>query len=81
MKVILLLGSPVDEEGRDPDEQQHRVIVSQAFWIGLTEVPQDLWMEVQLHNPSIFFGIRRPADSATWFDAIHFAIVIRRKWD
>lgn len=66
------MGSPVDEEGRDPDEQQHRVTVSQAFWIGLTEVPQDLWMEVQLHNPSIFFGTRRPADSITWFDAIHF---------
>ena len=27
------MGSPMDEEGRDPDEQQHSVTVSQAFWI------------------------------------------------
>ena len=73
------MGSPVDEEGRDLDEQQHSVTVSRPFWIGLTEIPQDLWMEVQLHNPSVFFGVRRPADSVTWLDAVRFCNRYSRK--
>jgi formylglycine-generating enzyme len=66
------MGSHPEEEGRDSDEQQHMVSISNPFWIGLTEIPQNLWMEVLLHNPSIFLGVRRPADSVNWFEAIQF---------
>jgi hypothetical protein len=34
------MGSPTDEEERDDDEEQHRVILSQGYWIAKTETTQ-----------------------------------------
>jgi formylglycine-generating enzyme required for sulfatase activity len=41
-----VMGSPVDEPGRDTDEDQHRVKLSQGFWLGETEVTQAQWRTV-----------------------------------
>ena len=73
------MGSPEDEEGRDADEQQHLVTLTRPYYIGLTEIPQDLWIEVFLHNPSLFRGIRRPVDSVTWFECIQFCNIYSQK--
>ena len=73
------MGSPDNEEGRDSDEQQHLVTLRNSFYIGLTEIPQDLWIEVFLHNPSLFRGIRRPVDSVTWFECIQFCNIYSKK--
>ena len=37
-----VMGSPVDEAGRQDDEVQHQVTLSRSFWMGTTEVTQGL---------------------------------------
>ncbi|MGI8603397.1 MAG: formylglycine-generating enzyme family protein [Verrucomicrobiales bacterium] len=41
-----VMGSPVDEPGRDDDEGQHTVRLTQGFWLGETEVTQGQWAAV-----------------------------------
>jgi formylglycine-generating enzyme required for sulfatase activity len=41
-----LMGSPEDEEGRDDDETQHLVRITNAFGMGKYEVTQKQWREV-----------------------------------
>ena len=67
-----LMGSSEDEEGRDLDEHQHHVLLTQPYAIGCTEVPQDLYFDVMLDNPSHFIGDRRPVDSVSWLEACVF---------
>lgn len=38
-----LLGLPKDEEGREEDEKQHEVTISEPFYMGRTEVTQGQW--------------------------------------
>jgi len=38
-----LMGSPVDEEGREEDEIQHEVTLSKGFYMQVTEVNLDQW--------------------------------------
>ncbi len=40
------MGSPADEPGRFDDEKQHRVTITQAFWLGKCEVTQAEWQAV-----------------------------------
>jgi formylglycine-generating enzyme required for sulfatase activity len=37
------MGSPSSEEGRDDDETQHLVTLTQGYWLGRTEVTQKQW--------------------------------------
>lgn len=39
-------GSPESEEGRSDDEEQHRVILTDGFWMAETEVTQSQWEAV-----------------------------------
>ena len=41
-----VMGSPMDEPGRDHDEGQHRVKLTRGFWLGETEVTQGQWAAV-----------------------------------
>ena len=67
-----LMGSPESEKQRDKDETQHRVTVTQGFWLGQTEVTQAQWKAVMDSNPSNFVGDTLPVDSVSWDDAIEF---------
>ena len=66
------MGSPTSELGRDPDEDQHLVVLSQSFYIGLLEVPQQLYASIAFDNPSSFLGSDRPVDSISWIEAVQF---------
>lgn len=76
MKELLvgrfMMGSPLEEEGRDPDEDLHEVILNRAFAVGCTEVPQELYVAIMGDNPSSFLGARRPVDSVSWIEACIF---------
>ena len=59
---------------------QHRVNL-QTFWMGKYPVTQAQWLEVAAFpkvkvdlkpQPSKFFGLDRPVESITWFEAIEF---------
>ena len=69
-----LMGSPSHEEGRDSDERQHEVRISQGFWIGKYEVTQGEWEAVMGENPSYFdeCGPRCPIETVSWNDVLEF---------
>lgn len=45
------MGSPVSEAGRDPDEEQVEVTLSDGFWLGQTELTQGQWEAVMKTTP------------------------------
>ena len=58
-KGSFLMGSPQDEDNRDSNEDQKRVIISKSFDIMTKEVSQMQWFLVMGVNPSKF---KRPGD-------------------
>ena len=75
-----LMGSPKTDQAREEDEVQHRVTLSQGYWLGVTEVTQAQWQEVMGSNPSnksykkvSLVGPQRPVQNVRWCDAVVFA--------
>jgi formylglycine-generating enzyme required for sulfatase activity len=72
-----VMGSPVTEEERDPEELAHEVEISRPFYLGAHEVTQAQFQEVMGKNPSFFQGKNgggpdHPADQVQWNDAVEF---------
>jgi formylglycine-generating enzyme required for sulfatase activity len=69
------MGSPLDEQGRDKAEgPQHRVTLTQGFWLGRTEVTQRQYRAVTGKDPSRFkeTGSPAPVEEVSWLDAMEF---------
>ena len=49
-----IMGSPEDEAGREPQEAEHGVRLTNPFYLGVTEVTQQQWHAVTGTNPSAF---------------------------
>ena len=66
-----LMGSPSNEGGRQKDEQQHGVRISEGLWMKTHEVTQGEWVAVMGENPSNFRGCggRCPVERVSWDDA------------
>lgn len=62
------MGSPEDEVFRFYDETQHRVTITQGFWLGKFEVTQAQWQAVMGSNPSRFKGADLPVETVGWTD-------------
>ena len=69
-----LMGSPEDEEGRDDDERQHEVRISEGYWMKKHEVTQGEWEVVMGENPFFFTscGPRCPVGAVSWDDTQEF---------
>lgn len=70
---LLQVGSIVfiiNEKDRE-DRPSHNVTVS-SFYIGQTEVTQELWEAVMGKNPSFSKGAKRPVDQVSWNDCQKF---------
>ena len=69
-----MMGSPSDEPGRDNDETQHRVTLTQGFYMQTTEVTQGQWKAVMGNNPSQFknCGDDCPVETVSWNDCQKF---------
>jgi formylglycine-generating enzyme required for sulfatase activity len=65
-----MMGSPETELGRDADEIQHQVTLTQDFYMQTTEVTQGKWQVVMGNNPSSFqtCGLNCPVESVSWED-------------
>ena len=64
-----VMGTPESEAGRVDDEGvQHRVTLSQGFWLGRYEVTQAQWLAVMGDNPSRFraCGGSCPVERVSW---------------
>jgi formylglycine-generating enzyme required for sulfatase activity len=47
----------------------HNVTISEAFWMGETEVTQAEYQALMGTNPSLFIGVNLPVDTVSWHDA------------
>lgn len=60
--------SPNDSEANDDERPAHEVTISQAFYLGVTEVTQGEWSKVMGSNPSHFKGDSLPVEMVSWDD-------------
>jgi formylglycine-generating enzyme required for sulfatase activity len=80
-----LMGSPDSEEHRYDDEKQHRVRITQPFYMGAHEVTQSQYEQVIGNNPSAFSSSASknlrvtgqdtrqfPVETVSWYDAVEF---------
>ncbi len=67
-----IMGSPYSEKGHGYEEQQHRVKITHAYYLGETEVTQKLWNKVMRKRISHFYAPNRPVETVTWWDAVIF---------
>ena len=69
-----MIGSPANEPGRGYDETQHRVTLTQGFYMQTTEVTQGQWQAVMGINPSKFenCGDDCPVENVSWSDVQQF---------
>jgi len=66
------MGSPSNEANRASDESQHRVTLTQGYWLGSTEVTQGQWESVMGSTPSYFKGRDLPVEQVSWEEAMEF---------
>ncbi len=74
-----LMGSPLEEEGRYDDETQHKVILTQGYWLADTACTQALWQAVTGDNPSHFEDPNNPVESVSWDDVGQFLQQLNRQ--
>jgi len=67
-----MMGSTVSEPERNEDETQHRVVLTQGFWLGETACTQALWQAVMGDTPGRIKGDDRPVASVSWQDCQAF---------
>jgi formylglycine-generating enzyme required for sulfatase activity len=70
-----VMGSPLDEPGRDPDEDQHAVTLTHNYEMSIYQTQQDEFATLMGWNPSDLAacGGKCPVESTSWFDALVYA--------
>jgi formylglycine-generating enzyme required for sulfatase activity len=67
-----LMGSPLSESGRDPDEGPQSNLTVKNFHLSEYEVTQAQYRAVMGTNPASFKGDDLPVESVSWNDALEF---------
>ena len=67
-KGTFIMGSPEGEVGRDSNETQHQVTLTEDFYIGVFEITQKQYSLIQGSNPSYYKGDTRPVESVSYND-------------
>jgi formylglycine-generating enzyme required for sulfatase activity len=60
------MGSPQNEEGRDPDEEPLHQVCLKGFWMGKYELTQGQWTQIMGSNPSYFSEQKLDMDSQNY---------------
>jgi formylglycine-generating enzyme required for sulfatase activity len=58
--------------GHPNERPRHRVRLTRGFWLGETQVTQEVWGEVMGSAPSRHPGPRHPVEQISWADAVRF---------
>jgi formylglycine-generating enzyme required for sulfatase activity len=72
-----LMGSPLNEEGRQRNEIQHSVVLTKGFYMGVHLVTQEQWQAVMDNNPKGEKNL--PVESVSWDDCQEFIKKLREK--
>jgi len=69
-----VMGSPKSEKDRCEDEAQHKVTLTNTFYMGKYEVTQGQWKQLMGRNPSCLTnsGDNAPVDNVGWHDCTNF---------
>jgi formylglycine-generating enzyme required for sulfatase activity len=71
--IVFEMGSPTSEPGREPDELQRTVVLSDSVLAAPHEVTQAQWLAAGMANNSHFSDDpAKPVERATWLQAIEF---------
>jgi uncharacterized protein (TIGR02996 family) len=86
------MGSPANEERREPDEQAHEVEITRPFYLGVYAVTQGQYLAVMKRNPSHFCSKGQgelkvvgldtsdfPVEQTSWQDACDFCRRLTKK--
>jgi formylglycine-generating enzyme required for sulfatase activity len=65
-------------DGQRDEKPTHQVTLN-GFFIGKTEVTQELWERVMGSNPAYFKGSRKPMEQVSWYDAVEFCNKLSEK--
>jgi len=79
-----MMGSPASEPGRDNDEKQHRVTLTNGFYMQTTEVTQEQWYQVMGTRPwsgkkYVRDDPNHPAVYISWNDCQEFINKLNQK--
>ena len=70
--TFMMGASPGDTQASDGEKPAHEVTITNAFYLGRTEVTQAQWFKVMDTTPSHFRGELLPVDSVSWDDCQQF---------
>jgi formylglycine-generating enzyme required for sulfatase activity len=75
-----MMGSPKNEPQREGDEVQHKVTLTQDYFMQTTEVTQGQWKAIMGNNPSDFkdCGDSCPVENVSWNDVQTFLKKLNR---
>ena len=79
MKPIAAVQGAVLGDNSMEDNQEHTVELS-AYYIGETEITQELWKAVMGNNPTLRTdSLKNPVEQVSWFDCIAFCNELTKK--
>jgi formylglycine-generating enzyme required for sulfatase activity len=68
-----MMGSPNSDRGAANDEKpQHRVRITEPYYMGKYPVTQEQWAAVMGDNPSFFRGPKNPVEEVSWDECLRF---------
>ena len=74
-----LMGSPLNESCRVPNETQHEVTITRPFYMGIYEITQKEYNQVIGNNPAIAQNPQCPVEAISWLDSIAFCNTLSKQ--
>ena len=69
---MFMMGAGNDDKEAFPNEWPVHEVELSDYWIGETQVTQELWLAVMGYNPSGFTGKQNPVENVSWIDCQKF---------
>lgn len=69
---FMMGATPETEFPFDSEKPAHEVTISKDYYMGETQVTQELWQAVMGENPSVFNGEKNPVVYVSWNDCQEF---------
>ena len=74
-----LMGATSEQEKPDKDEKPIHEVTLSTYYIGETEVTQELWQAVMGNNPSKYKGPHLPVEKVRWNDCQDFILRLNQQ--